>query len=214
MNIYYVPNSRTEKYNLESVLSKGCKEIYQIKSEIEKDPDFCRDEESINTYDLKSYLNSGFTLYSSDLAKNLTGILNFDINEPSIYIYGLCVPNYAKGTGTQLINALKRVAEVNHLNNIKLDCYGSVVNFYLKNGFEITDKSEFYEDSYNSEDESNNAKIKYKMIYNLNVKTGIGGRKKKTNKIRKNRKTIKIRQSKRKTTNYKSNRRNKRTKIR
>ena len=208
MNIYYVPNSRTDRYGLETILPKGCKEIYQIKNEISKIPGFCGNEDSISLFDLKSYLNGGITLYSSNSSHEITGVLNFDVNEPSIYIYGLCVPSYAKGAGTQFLNALKKIGESNHLENIKLECYGSVVNFYLKNGFQIVEQSEFYEDSYNSDEENNNSKTKYKMIYNLNnkivrLRVGAGGKKKKTNKIRKNKQIKRIKN--------KSNKRNKRT---
>jgi hypothetical protein len=170
MNIYYIENSNTLKYNM-GTLIKGDKSISQLKNNISSIRDFCRDEESIETKDLTGYLNAGITLYTLD-NNNLSGVLNFDINGNNIYIYGLCVPGKSGGVGSAIITSVKEFAKTNNVSYIKLECYGDIFNFYTKNGFRTLSETPIID-----EDEEEPTKTKYEMIFNVSV---IGGKKRKT----------------------------------
>lgn len=177
MNIYYIENSKTLKYNM-GTLIKGDKTITQLKNNISNITDFCRDEESIETLDLTRYLNAGITLYTLDNSNNLSGILNFDVNDNDIYIYGLCVPGKSSGIGSALITSVKNFSKTNNISYIKLECYGNTFNFYIKNGFRTLSETPIID-----EDDEEPSKIRYEMIYNVSV---MGGDKRKDDrKIRK-----------------------------
>jgi len=157
---------------------KGDINARQLSAEILNIPEFCRDESSINVSDLISYSLNGINFYIINDGK-LNGVITFDINVDKIYIYGLCAPGPSMGIGTQLLETVKKFAKVNGIKTIKLTCYGSVVDFYTKNGFKIESQSEYRSDD--SDDESE-PKIKFNMIYNV---TAGGKRKKGTKKYRK-----------------------------
>jgi hypothetical protein len=168
MNIYYIDSKRVKKYNIQNVASLGDRTIQQLTSEISRTPNFCREESSIKVSELIGYLNDGITLYTLN-AGNLSGVINFDINVDKLNIMGLCAPGPSVGAGTQLINAVKIFAELNGIKNIKLTCYGDVVNFYTNNGFRIQNQGTInYDSDYDSdsEDESESV-IKYDMVYTV-----------------------------------------------
>ena len=126
MNIFYNSNAnnRYKKYNINTILREGNKSIREIQTDILKNPSFCREEYSLTSKELKGYLSAGFTIYSTSNDNILNGVLNFDINEPDLYIYGLCVPasESGKGIGTELLNTVKQIAKMNNIQNIKLTC--------------------------------------------------------------------------------------------
>jgi hypothetical protein len=64
MSIYYVPIHQNyyKSLNIDG-LQVGEKTIEQLKSEIRSNPDFCRDEKSIEKSDLISYLVNGIVFY-------------------------------------------------------------------------------------------------------------------------------------------------------
>jgi hypothetical protein len=132
--------------------------------------------------DLKSYIVDGITLYSLS-SDTLSGVINFDVNVDKINVSGLCVPGPSAGVGTQLINAVKTFAELNGIKSINLTCYGSVVDFYTRNGFRIQSQRTVKDDSDDdSDDEDYEPKTRYDMSYAV-----VSGGKRKKNKTKKNR---------------------------
>lgn len=194
MNLYYASSNYNSNYNFINI-EKSSKSINQIQKEILLIPDFCREQQSISVRELKSYLVSGISFFTQnpnlDNQNQITGLINFDINQSIINILGICVPGTSQGIGSFLINNVKQFAKVNNIDKIKLTCYDNLKTFYLKQGFKITNTSTFYDsdsdNDYDSDNESDN-KIRYEMEYELKDFIGVGGRKKK--KIKK-RKTIK-----------------------
>lgn len=191
--MFYVSSSN--KYIFENI-QKSEKSLNDIQQEILSIPNFCREETSISVYELKSYLVNGISFYTVDTNNIISGLVNFDVNQTTINILGICVPGYSQGIGTYLINAIKHFAKVNNLTRIKLTCYGELKMFYLKQGFKIIDESVVYD----SDEESDNdayTKTRYDMIYDMT--NFIGGKKRrktktKSNKKRKkNKKTVKKR---------------------
>ena len=138
MSIFYVNNKFLENFKIPENIIEGNKKISNLKEEIKSISDFCREEESITTTDLKSYLGNKdviiFYLLHNDL---LCGVLVFEIKENTIYIQGLCTPTNKIKAGTTLINAVKKFAKHNKIKQIDLDCYGTVCKFYNKNNFQI-----------------------------------------------------------------------------
>jgi len=186
---------------MENIALKSDMTSQQLSSEILSNTEFCREQYSITTSDLISYLFNGINFYMSTDSK-LNGVITFDINVDYINIYGLCAPGPSLGAGTQLINAVKKFAELNELKKIKLSCYGSVVDFYKKNGFIIANQSTYRsEDSDDESDDESETKMRYNMVYNVIA----GGRKKKTRRNTKNTKTKKTarRKNKKSTKNAK-----------
>jgi len=162
MSIYYVAptQKRFQNYNMSS-FELGGKTVTELRNIIAQHPEFCRDEKSIFKYELSSYLSDGITLYAMNDA-NVVGILNFDINGSVINIMGICVPPPSTGVGTALIDAVKKFAKLNSIQQIRLTCYDSrVADFYrFKNGFR---NMEDPKTMYDSDDEEE--KIKYDMMY-------------------------------------------------
>jgi hypothetical protein len=171
---------------MENIALKSDMTSQQLSSEILSTPEFCRDEESIETSDLISYLFNGIGFYMITDGK-LSGVITFDINVDYINIYGLCAPGPSVGAGSQLINAVKKFAQLNGIKTIKLTCYGSVVDFYTKNGFIVASQSAYRSDDSDDDDsdDESETKMRYNMVYNVTA----GGRKKKTRRNKKNTKT-------------------------
>jgi len=175
MNIFYAYDSLN--YNFTGFI-KSPKKITDIQKEILNIPNFCRKEQSISVKELKSYLVSGISFFTED-ANNISGLINFDINFPTLNILGLCVPEPSVGIGSLLIKSVKDFAEQNKITLIKLTCYDDVHSFYEKQGFKIREKSTFYD----SDDEDD--KIRYEMEFYLNQLNGGKQKKRKTRKTRK-----------------------------
>lgn len=211
MNIYYIlSRDSLSKYNMTNVAAKSVKTIAELQNDIKSITHFCREETSIETAELVSYLDSGITLYALGATNVLAGVLNFDINGAQINILGLCAPEPSVGVGSLLLNAVKTFAEQNAMKNIALTCYGNVVDFYThpKNGFRITrqmpisadDDSDSDSDSDSDEDSSAPLKMKYDLNYVVDFAGGKKKRrihtkriKKTVKKTRKNRKSRKCR---------------------
>jgi hypothetical protein len=178
MNIYYVSSSN--KY-LFSNIEKTTKTISELQKDILAIPNFCRDEQSVSVQELKSYLVSGITFFTVDQIGQITGLINFDINQNSILVLGICVPGYSQGIGSFLIFKLKQFAKDNQINQIRLTCYGDLVFFYKKQGFEVMNESILYD---SDDDDDEEEKTKYTMIFNMNNFVGgknIGGKKNRRN---------------------------------
>jgi len=168
MSVYYVDCKKTQKYNMENVGSRGDKSISELRSDISSIPNFCREETSIEVTDLTGYLGGGITLYSLNTdSENLNGVINFDINVDKLTISGLCVPGPSAGVGTQLINAVKTFSKINGIKTINLTCYGSVVDFYTRNGFRIISQRTVRDDSDDDTDDDDGyePKTRYDMSY-------------------------------------------------
>lgn len=199
MKLYYSNSVTAQKYNMETVIPRGDKTVTQLKNEIISIPNFCRDEYSLEVNELKSYLNQGITIYALNDSNILVGVLNFDVNKPSVFIYGLCAPKPAIGAGTELIDVVKKFAEMNGLESIKLTCYGAVVKFYENKGFRIQNTSVIHDEDEDSDEEE--GKTKYDVSYT--VMSGTGGRKKKYKKKSKNiKRSKKTRKTRRRTTRH------------
>lgn len=179
MNTYYVlSNTFYNQYNFFD-LDKSEKSISQIQKKILSIPDFCRSQQSIATTELKSYLVSGISFFTLNNNSIISGLINFDINQNIINIMGLCVPGISGGIGSFLINKVKEFAIKNNISYIKLTCYDVVKKFYEKLGFKVKDE-EIYYNSDDEDDEDNQGKIRYEMIYQ--VKDLVGGKKRKSKK--------------------------------
>jgi hypothetical protein len=197
MELYYiVTNNFYNKYNY-SLLIPSNQSISEIQKKILSIPNFCRSNQSISTHELKGYLASGITFYTLNKeTKDIGGLINFDINQDTINILGICVPGLSMGQGTFLINAVKDFAKVNNMYKIKLTCYDNVKIFYEKLGFVIKEQSIYYsddDDDYDDEDDDENAtkKMRYDMVYLVSQggkKNNKFGKLKKTRKQKKSRK--------------------------
>ena len=202
MNIYYVNVSSSKNYNYNFInIEKTSKSILDIQQEILLIPGFCREQKSISVRELKSYLVSGISFFTQNANANanldnqnqITGLINFDINQTTINIMGICVPGTSQGIGSFLMNNVKHFAKANNIDKIKLTCYDNLKTFYLKQGFKITNTSTFYDSDSDNDSDSNNEsynKIRYEMEYDMNDFI-IGGMIKRKIKRRIKRKTIK-----------------------
>jgi hypothetical protein len=190
MEVYYIDSYESKKYIMENVALKSDKSSKQLRSDMLAITNFCRDEGSITTQELSTYLDNGITVYALNNGI-LSGVIVFDVNINVVNIKGLCTPSPSVGVGTLLMNTVKTFAELNKMNKIKLTCYGSVVDFYMKNGFRIQNQSQIsYDSDYDSEDEGEQV-TRYDMEYNV-----ISGGKRKTRKTRKTRKNKKHKKGK------------------
>ena len=198
MTVYYIlSGKRFNQYNMSSAIKSDDKDIHALIREINKTPNFCREEESIKTTELVGYLSSGITLYALDENNTLLGVLNFDVNGDKINILGLCVPRPSLGGGSLLINNVKMFAEQNQMKTVQLTCYRDVVNFYTnpRIGFRIQNQRAIPLDSdSDSEDEDSERKMKYDLSYHVIS----GGRRKST--IRRKSRRKNTRKSRRKNT--------------
>ena len=186
-----------------NVATKSVKTIAELQTDIKGIMHFCREETSIETAELVSYLDSGITLYALDSPRNLLkGVLNFDINGVQINILGLCAPEPSVGVGSLLLNAVKTFAEQNDMKNIALTCYGNVVDFYThpKNGFRITRQTPISADDDSDSDSDEDSDAPLKMKYELNyVVDFAGGKKKRTRHTKRIKKPVKKSSKRRKS---------------
>jgi hypothetical protein len=196
MEVYYIySNINKNKYNFLDIKESN-KSINDLQNIILYTPNFCRDNQSITTNELKNYIRYGITFFTSNSLNQITGLINFDINQTTLNILGICVPGLSKGIGSYLINLVKQFAKANNLQMIKLTCYDNLKYFYLKQQFKVINESTFYD----SDEEDENSKTRYDMVFDLN--SFKGGKSKKS---KKSKKTIKKRQMKRKYSLSKKN---------
>ena len=87
MNIYYIVTnpSYKNKYNFMNIIPSS-KTINNIKKEILSIPNFCRNQNSISSNELQSYVGSSGISFFTEKEKeegenNITGLVNFDINK-------------------------------------------------------------------------------------------------------------------------------------
>lgn len=130
---------------LDISVSRGDKSVQEIYDVVKNDKFFCRGEESISKNYLLSLIQSDITLYA-DINDKVAGVLCFVFNKKDEELFinfnGICSPSiYSKQrVGENLIKSLITLARVNNVKYIKLDCKGSVMNYYRdKFGFEVTD---------------------------------------------------------------------------
>jgi len=86
-----------------------------------------------------------------------------------LYIYGICVPPKYKGVGKQLMKIAKDIARNNDLTAIRLECYGDVNKFYLKQGYSILEEKELVNSNNNSNNSNYEPTTKYIMEYRLGL---------------------------------------------
>jgi GNAT superfamily N-acetyltransferase len=163
MNIYYTV-ARKANYIFPGVTLTS-KSISDIQREIKKTTDFCREEESITIEELRDYVGTGITFFTENDEHKITGLINFDVNQPTITIHGLCSPPSSMGIGSLLIEKIKEFAQANSFTKIKLTCYDSVVSFYRKKGFTVVGSPTTIYDS--DEDSDDEGKTRYNMELNL-----------------------------------------------
>jgi GNAT superfamily N-acetyltransferase len=192
MDTFYISNN-TSKYNFLNIKPSN-QSINEIQKIILYTPNFCRNQQSISTNELKSYIVSGITFFKRNAINQITGLINFDININIINILGICVPGQSQGIGSYLINLVKQFAKVNNIIKIKLKCYDNLKLFYEKLGFKISNESTFYD----SDDSDEQNKIRYEMFYNINNISG--GRRKRRKSLKKKYKKIIIKSLKQKKT--------------
>jgi hypothetical protein len=186
MTTYYVSSSN--KYNFIGIQESN-KSISELQKIILYTPNFCRDQLSISTTELKSYIVSGITFFTRNALNQITGLVNFDVNGSIINVLGICVPGYSQGIGSNLINLVKKFAKANNISNIKLTCYDNLKSFYIKLGFQVENESSFYD----SDEDSDDNKIRYDMIFNMANFTG--GKRKNKSKSKNKRKNNKRRRT-------------------
>lgn len=197
LQIYYTYIDYLDRYknklkkmnvDLDITLSQGDKSVQEIYDVVQKDDVFCRDEKSISRKHLLSLIQSDIILYA-DIDDKVAGVLCFVFNKKDedifINLNGICSPSiYSRQrVGENLIKSLITLAKVNDVKYIKLNCKGSVMEYYRdKYGFEITETETLYD----SDDEL--TEPFYFMQLDLSkLNGGYRNRKlKKTNKRRKN----------------------------
>jgi hypothetical protein len=186
IQIYYTAPinimNHLKKLNLEieTIVRSGNKSDEEIRHTITSNPDFCRDEKSITKTHLLGTMASNISLYAV-LNNEVVGILTFMFNQNSkgekiINFDGICSPfKYSKlGVGKQLIDTLIKIGKFQGIKYIKLECTGSLMNYYKdKFGFTILEQNT----SYDSDDED--GEPYYLMTLDLST---IGGKKKNKNK--------------------------------
>lgn len=137
MNIdtYYISNS-SKKYNFLDLKESNIS-TQELQKVIMYTHNFCRENQSISTRELKSYIVSGISFFTRNPFNQITGLINFDINQQVLNILGICVPGISIGIGSFLLNLVKKFAKANNINKIKLTCYDNLKYFYLKHQFKI-----------------------------------------------------------------------------
>ena len=189
MNVYYISssnsnsnnNNNNNKYNFLDIKESN-RSISELQKVIMYTPNFCRENQSITTSELKSYIVSGITFFTRNTLNQITGLINFDINQTVMNVLGICVPGLSIGVGSYLINLVKQFAKANNLLTIKLTCYDNLKYFYLKQDFKVVNESVFYDSDSDSDSEDQEmGKTRYTMVFDL--KNYVGGikRRKKTN---------------------------------
>jgi ribosomal protein S18 acetylase RimI-like enzyme len=170
LNATRVATSRFYGYGsgLEIEFEEGPLTKEKIKTEIKKhkNRDFCGDESSITRNDLAGYIGGNTTIYN--YKGGLGGILVVGKRKDKVdylYIYGICVPPKFKGIGKKLMNIAKKIARENSLSTIRLECYGDVHKFYLKQGYSILSEKELVNSNNNSNNSNYEPTIKYVMEY-------------------------------------------------
>jgi N-acetylglutamate synthase-like GNAT family acetyltransferase len=139
-------------------ITKGNKSIKDIYDEIQKDKEFCRNQESIDRNYLLSLVQSDIVLYAV-IEDKLAGVLCFMFNvkpdgERILNLNGICSPKKYAGNkvGETLINTLISIAEISNIQGIYLDCKGRVKEYYENFGFDKINERTIY-DSDDSDDE-------------------------------------------------------------
>ena len=146
MTVYYIATKSNSKYIFNGAAIVGPLTFQNITNQISSISHFCRDEESITTKELNSYLGSGITFYTLE-GDNLSGVIEFSVNVNYINIMGLCVPYMYKGIGNYLMQKVIQFAKINSIQKIKLTCYGNVHTFYRKLGFTDEEMPKIYYDT-------------------------------------------------------------------
>lgn len=180
---YYQPRKKTMKEYFFEFNETGMSHK-NIQDAIKENKHFCREQSSIKLYELTTYIADGITFFINE--DEIKGLVNFTFNVDKITIKGLCVPEEYKGNGKILMDAVKSFALNNGVKQIKLTCYGDVVNFYKKQGFLIEEENDVYDS-----DDEDEVVTSYEMVYNILSK----GRKRRRTK-RKNKRRIKSKKTK------------------
>lgn len=202
VRIYYVCPDRViknlPKYGVDLDISvrKGDKTLDEVYNEIRADPNFCREEVSIDYNHFLSIIRTDITLYA-DLDGKVAGALSFAFNkkdgEKVIMFEGICSPEIysGQGVGQELINTLIRIGKQNDFKYIFLECKGDIMKYYRdKFGFEITTQRESY-DSDDSDDEDD-GQIYYRMRLDLSKVSGGKMKKRYRKSIKRNTKRKRI----------------------
>lgn len=198
VQIYYVCPDRVKKnlpkygVDLDISVRMGNKTLDEVYSEIKRDPNFCREETSIDYTHFLSIIRTNVTLYA-DLNGKVAGALSFTFNKKDgdnvIMFEGICSPEIysGKGVGQELIHTLIIIGKQNNSKYIFLKCKGDIMTYYRdKFGFEIIEQNQNY-DSDDSDDEGD--ELYYDMMLDLSKISG-GKIKKKKSIKRRNKKKV------------------------
>lgn len=211
IQIYYsappniIKSIAKQSFEIDPIVRLGDKDTKQLQDIINQTEKFCREEKSITIIHLNSSITSNIALYAK-LENDVVGILTFMINvdrygNKFINFDGICSPQKysGKGIGDKLIDTLIRIARLNSIKYINLECKGEVMNYYKKFGFVVTSEKTNYDSDEDSDDEGETS---YYM--RLDLSKDVGGNKRR--RLIKSKKNSKI--SKR---NSKISKRNRRT---
>lgn len=191
VQIYYlVPSHLTKSLerndiDLDLDLRMGDKTFDEVYNEINSNPLFCRNEESITHEHFASSLRNDIVLYAK-INDNIAGALTFTFNTRDgneiIILNGICSPKNYSGTGVgeALINMLIRIGKTNNIKSIHLECRGDIAKYYRKFGFVTTKEYKTY-------DEDDDISYTYYFMM-LDLSKVYGGRKRHTKSKRKSRK--------------------------
>lgn len=195
IQIYYLYSPHLQKsfdrigLDLNVNLRKGEKTIDLLKSEIKTNPKFCRNEEAIRFKHLQDLLYNDVILYA-EIDNKVVGVLTFmptiKDGDKLIYFNGICSPiEYSKlGVGKELIETLIKTGKAFNFKYIKLECQGSIMNYYKnKFGFQVINQKTAYDSDDDSDDESSGITY-YTMT--LDLSSVYGGRKNKKRTLKRN----------------------------
>jgi len=122
----------------------------ELVEQIQKDKEFCRDQEAINHEYFCDTLKTETVIYIKNDENNILGACSIYLSE-FIKIIGICVPHYKegsiKGIGTLLLDNVKCIGKLIGAKHITLMINSSgPLEFYTQNGFEKL--TTFKEDEY------------------------------------------------------------------
>jgi predicted GNAT family acetyltransferase len=206
IQIYYLYSDRLQKslskINFDAIVNKGDMSLDELYKQIKKNPDFCREEESIGYSYFLDLIISDINLYAV-LDGNIAGVLSFMFNIKDgfniINFNAICSPSKysGRGVGQELIHTLIKIGKLNNIQYIYLDCKGRIMNYYHdKFGFEIVSSHVSHDDDDDDSDEEDSTKPKeLYYLMRLNLSNVSGGKKKRhkkgSNRKRSNRKVKK-----------------------
>lgn len=111
-------------------------DINELIKQVKNNPNFCRDQVSINYEYFLDSINNHTVIYITDDTDNIVGCSSICVSESFIILYGIGVPiSCVKNRGTILIKKIKELGYELKCNSIILSTSENVQLFYEKNDF-------------------------------------------------------------------------------